>query len=91
DDEVEDEEIEESSDSDSVREDAEDEGPTAEDEDPVARDEGLVAGNEGPGMGVEILSLRGDEAVPEGQQRAAPVVETAASENLGLGYGALRR
>ncbi|GJZ75312.1 hypothetical protein Tco_0639777 [Tanacetum coccineum] len=91
DDEEEDEEIEESSDSDSESEDAEDEGPTAEDEDPAAGDEGLAAGDEGPGMRVESLSLGGDEAVPEGQQRAAPVVETAVGEPLGLGYGALRR
>ncbi|GJT71211.1 hypothetical protein Tco_1030497 [Tanacetum coccineum] len=48
-----DEEIEKSLDSDSVTEDAEDEGPTAEDEDPAAGDEGLPAEDEGPGMGVE--------------------------------------
>ncbi|GKC67070.1 hypothetical protein Tco_1099668, partial [Tanacetum coccineum] len=67
DDEEEDEEMEESLDSDSVSEDAKDEGPTTEDEDPAAEDEGLAAGDEGPGMGVESLSLGGDEAVPEGQ------------------------
>ncbi|GJT46484.1 breast cancer susceptibility 2 homolog B-like protein [Tanacetum coccineum] len=33
----------------------------------------------------------GDEVVPEGQQRAAPVVDTAVGEPLGMGYGALRR
>ncbi|GJV18933.1 hypothetical protein Tco_1367953 [Tanacetum coccineum] len=43
-------EIEESMDSDSMSEDAEDEGPTAEDEDHAAEDEGLIAGVEGPGM-----------------------------------------
>ncbi|GKC35168.1 hypothetical protein Tco_1047552 [Tanacetum coccineum] len=43
-------EIEESIDSNSVSEDAEDEGPTTEDEDPAAEDEGLTAGVEGPGM-----------------------------------------
>ncbi|GKG45331.1 hypothetical protein Tco_0495409, partial [Tanacetum coccineum] len=37
------------------------------------------------------LGLGGDTAVPEGQQRAAPVVETAMGKPLGLGYGALRR
>ncbi|GKD77241.1 hypothetical protein Tco_1339862, partial [Tanacetum coccineum] len=73
----EDKEIEESLDSDSVSEDAKDEGPTAEDEDPVTGDEGLAVAEEGPGMGVESLTLRGDEAVPEGQQRAAPVSKTA--------------
>ncbi|GKE73850.1 hypothetical protein Tco_1535891 [Tanacetum coccineum] len=90
DDEEEDEEIEESSDSDSKSEDAEGEGPTAEDGDPAAGDEGLAAGDEGPSMRGESLSLGGDEAVPEGQQRAAPVVEKAVGEPLGLGFGALR-
>ncbi|GKC62202.1 hypothetical protein Tco_1089800 [Tanacetum coccineum] len=55
----------------------EDEGPAAEDEDPAAGDEGLAAGDEGPGMRVESLGLGGNAAVLEGQQRAAPVVETA--------------
>ncbi|GKE23504.1 hypothetical protein Tco_1435016 [Tanacetum coccineum] len=91
DDEEEDKEMEESLDSDSVSEDAEDEGPTAEDEDPAARDEGLAAGDEGPGMGVESRSLGSDEAVLEGQQRAASVAKTAVDEPLGLGYEALRR
>ncbi|GJU09631.1 hypothetical protein Tco_1132027 [Tanacetum coccineum] len=50
DDEEEDEEIEESMDSNSVSEDAEDEGPTAEDEDPAAEDEGLTTGVKGPDM-----------------------------------------
>ncbi|GKC38387.1 hypothetical protein Tco_1050771 [Tanacetum coccineum] len=49
DDEEEDKEIEESLDSDSVSEDAEDEGPTAEDEDPAAGDEGLTTRAEDPG------------------------------------------
>ncbi|GKA10444.1 hypothetical protein Tco_0689877 [Tanacetum coccineum] len=57
DDDEEDEEIEESMDSDSVSEDAEDEGPTAEDEDPAAEDEGLTAGVEGPGMDDEGYGL----------------------------------
>ncbi|GKB54402.1 hypothetical protein Tco_0905155, partial [Tanacetum coccineum] len=105
DDDEEDEEIEESLDSDSVSEDAEDEGPTAEDEDPAAGDEGLAAGVEGLGMDDESrglddeghsvesdgLGLEEEEAVPGGQQQAAPVVGTAVSAPLGLGYGALRR
>ncbi|GJU15993.1 hypothetical protein Tco_1143959 [Tanacetum coccineum] len=91
DDEEEDEEMEESSDSDSMSEDAEDEGPTEEDEDPATGDEGLVVGDEAPDMEVESLSLGKDEAIPEGQHRAAPVVETAVGGPLGLGYGALRR
>nr|GEX93062.1 hypothetical protein [Tanacetum cinerariifolium] len=62
-----------------------------EDEDPATGDEGLAARDEGPGIRVESLGLGGDEVVPEGQQRAAPVVETAMGEPLGLGYEALRR
>ncbi|GJT00137.1 hypothetical protein Tco_0821306 [Tanacetum coccineum] len=77
DEEDEDEEVEESLDFDSESEDVENEGPTAEDEDPAAGDECLAAGDEGPVMIVESLGLGGDEAVPRGQQRAAPVVETA--------------
>nr|GEZ46610.1 hypothetical protein [Tanacetum cinerariifolium] len=86
----EDEVVEENSDSDSKSEDAEDQGPIAKDEDPAAGDEGLDARDEGPSFRVESLSLGGDETIPEGQQRAAPVVETAVGEHLGLGYGALR-
>ncbi|GKB76233.1 hypothetical protein Tco_1260716 [Tanacetum coccineum] len=70
------EEVKESSDSNSESEDAEDEGPTIEDEGLAAGDEGLDAGDEGPGIRVESLSLGGDEVVPEGQQRAALVMET---------------
>ncbi|GKB68231.1 hypothetical protein Tco_0929643 [Tanacetum coccineum] len=79
----EDEELEESSNSDSESEVAkdegpivEDEGPAAEDEGPAVGDEGLAAGDEGPGMRVESLGLGKDEAVPEGQQRASPVMKT---------------
>ncbi|GKE71891.1 hypothetical protein Tco_1529963, partial [Tanacetum coccineum] len=82
--EEEDVEAEESSDFDSESEDAEDEGP-------AAGDEGLAVGYKGPGMRVESLGLGGDEAVPKGQQWAAPVVKTTVGEPLGLGYGALRR
>nr|GEU52389.1 reverse transcriptase domain-containing protein, chloroplastic [Tanacetum cinerariifolium] len=82
--------VEESLDSDSESEDAEDEGPITEDKDPVAGDEDLAMGDEGPGMGVESLGLGGDEVVPKGQQRAAPVVETTIGEPLGLRYMALR-
>ncbi|GKA94469.1 hypothetical protein Tco_0816507, partial [Tanacetum coccineum] len=57
DDDEEDEEIEESLDSDSVSEDAEDEGPTAEDEDPAAGDEGLAVGVKGPGTDDESYGL----------------------------------
>ncbi|GJS15279.1 hypothetical protein Tco_0409751 [Tanacetum coccineum] len=77
------EEVEESLDSDSNSEDAEDEGLAAEDEGPVARYEGLATGDEGLGMRVESLSLGGDEVVPEGQQRATLVVETAVGQSSG--------
>ncbi|GJW59899.1 hypothetical protein Tco_0109234 [Tanacetum coccineum] len=91
DDEEEDEEMEESSDSDSVSEDAEDEGPIAEDKDLAAGDEGLAAGDDGPGIGVESPSLGGDDDIPEGQPRATPIMKTTVGKPLGLGYGALRR
>ncbi|GJV27080.1 hypothetical protein Tco_1383528 [Tanacetum coccineum] len=57
DDDEEDEDIEESLDSNSVSEDAEDEGPTTEDEDPAAGDEGLATGVEGPGTDDESHGL----------------------------------
>ncbi|GKA20377.1 hypothetical protein Tco_0700366 [Tanacetum coccineum] len=57
DDNEEDKEIEESIDSDSMSEDAEDEGPTVEDEDPAAEDEGLTTGVEGPNMDDEGYGL----------------------------------
>ncbi|GKA39815.1 hypothetical protein Tco_0732408 [Tanacetum coccineum] len=44
-------------------------------------------GLEGEGLGLE----EEEEAAPEGQQQAVPIVDTAASEPLGLGYGAARR
>ncbi|GJX05094.1 hypothetical protein Tco_0191010 [Tanacetum coccineum] len=48
-------------------------------------DEGPCAEDEGYGLEIE------EEVVPEVQQLAAPVVDTAAGEPLRLGYGALRR
>ncbi|GJY88891.1 hypothetical protein Tco_0503519 [Tanacetum coccineum] len=57
DDDEEDEEIEESLDSDSVSEDAEDEGPTAKNKDPATGDEGLTARVEGPGTDDESYGL----------------------------------
>nr|GEY57015.1 hypothetical protein [Tanacetum cinerariifolium] len=44
----------------------------------------------GLGTRVKSLDLGGDAAVPEGQQRAASIMETAMGEPLGLGYEALR-
>ncbi|GJT79642.1 hypothetical protein Tco_1053984 [Tanacetum coccineum] len=84
----------------------EDKGLIVEDEDPAAGDEGIDVGDEGPGIGVkscglddEVHSVESDglglgeeeEVVPEGQPQAVPVVGTAVSAPLGLGYGALRR
>ncbi|GKF92403.1 hypothetical protein Tco_0279122 [Tanacetum coccineum] len=68
----------------------EDDGLTAKDEDSAAGDKGLAAGDEGPGMGVGLSLGEEEEVVPEGQQQAVPVVGTAVSAPLGLGYGALR-
>ncbi|GKF15359.1 hypothetical protein Tco_0056821, partial [Tanacetum coccineum] len=56
-DDEEDEEIKESMDSDSISEDAKDEGLTAKDDDPAAEDEGLTVGVEGPGMDDEDYGL----------------------------------
>ncbi|GKB19951.1 hypothetical protein Tco_0853874, partial [Tanacetum coccineum] len=70
-------------------EDAKEEGPTVEDEDPTAGDEGLAIGDEGPGMGVEYLGLGGDEAVPEGQQRAAPVGQMPSIFEVGQSFGSM--
>ncbi|GJU62057.1 hypothetical protein Tco_1243892 [Tanacetum coccineum] len=86
----EDEEVEEISDYNSKSKDAKDEGPTAGDEGPAIEDEGLAARDGDPSMRVESFDLVGDEAIPKGQQRAAPVVETSVGEPLGLGYRALR-
>ncbi|GJX22148.1 hypothetical protein Tco_0226593 [Tanacetum coccineum] len=68
---------EDSLDSDSGCEGAEDEGPAAGDEDPGMRDEGFGLGE--------------DEVVPKGQQQVASVVETTVEEPLGLGFRVLRR
>ncbi|GKD51071.1 hypothetical protein Tco_1280047, partial [Tanacetum coccineum] len=68
----------ESSDSDTKREGSNDKGSDLE-------DEGYGSKEEGPGSKEE------EEAVPKGQQQAVPVVDKAANEPLGLGYGALRR
>nr|GEW83231.1 hypothetical protein [Tanacetum cinerariifolium] len=56
----EDEEIEESSDSDSESEDVEDEGTTVEDVDPSIEDVGLAARIEGPGVDDESYGLDGE-------------------------------
>ncbi|GJY41963.1 hypothetical protein Tco_0429233 [Tanacetum coccineum] len=94
-DELGDEEV--SLDSDSGSEDAEDEGPAAGDEDPGLDDKGYGLDDKSRGIDDEGHSVERDglgleeedEAVLEGQQQAAPVVETTMGEPLGLGYGAL--
>ncbi|GJR97464.1 hypothetical protein Tco_0269638 [Tanacetum coccineum] len=54
-------------------------------------DEGHSLDDEGRSVESDGLSLEGkEEVVPEGQQRAASVMETAVGEPLGLGYEALR-
>ncbi|GJU86357.1 hypothetical protein Tco_1293903 [Tanacetum coccineum] len=85
DDDEEDEEIEESMDSDSVSEDAEDEGPTAEDEDPAAEDEGLTAGVEGPGMDDEGYGLDDESHGRDDESRGIDdEVHSVESDGLGL-------
>ncbi|GJW76594.1 hypothetical protein Tco_0138276 [Tanacetum coccineum] len=54
-------------------------------------DEDRGLDDEGHGLEGEGLGLEGEEAAPEGQQQAVPVVGTAVSEPLGLGYKAARR
>ncbi|GKE51122.1 hypothetical protein Tco_1486278 [Tanacetum coccineum] len=65
-----------------TKEDEEDESSDVDDE---RESQGLD--DEGQGLDDEGHE---EEVVPEGQQQAVPVVETAASEPLGLGYGGLR-
>ncbi|GJT43586.1 hypothetical protein Tco_0952301 [Tanacetum coccineum] len=60
--------------------DSNSESEGTKDEGPTAEDEDHAAGDKG-----------GDAAVPEGQQRVAPVVKTAMGKPLGLGFVALRR
>ncbi|GJU57482.1 hypothetical protein Tco_1235248 [Tanacetum coccineum] len=79
--------------------DADDERERSDDEDHGSNDEGHGSDDEGHGLGDEdnILDDKGlgleeeEEAAPEGQQQAVIVVYIAASEPLGLGYGAARR
>ncbi|GKC29437.1 hypothetical protein Tco_1036731 [Tanacetum coccineum] len=71
--------------------DADDEGERLNDEDRGLDDEGHGLDDEGCGLEGEGLGLEEEEAAPEGQQQAIPVVDTATSEPLGLGYRADRR
>ncbi|GJU94461.1 hypothetical protein Tco_1319217 [Tanacetum coccineum] len=54
-------------------------------------DESHGLDDEGQGLEDEGLRMEEEEAAPEGQQQAVLVVDTAASEPLGLGYKAARR
>ncbi|GKB71750.1 hypothetical protein Tco_0933162 [Tanacetum coccineum] len=97
DDDEDDEEIEESMDSDSVSEDAEDEGPTAEDEDPVAEDKGLTTGVKGPsiddeghglddesrGIDGEGHSVESDRLVLEEEEEVVPRGQQQAASVVG--------
>ncbi|GKE62555.1 hypothetical protein Tco_1512922 [Tanacetum coccineum] len=80
-------------------EDTEEDGENESSDSDVEREvHGL--GDEGHGLDDEVHSLEDaglgskeeeEEAVPEGQQQAAPAADTAVSEPLGLVYRALRR
>ncbi|GKA30294.1 hypothetical protein Tco_0716599, partial [Tanacetum coccineum] len=68
------------------------EGPGMDDKSYGLDDESRGLDDEGHGVESDGLGLEEEEeAVPEGQQQAAPIVGTAVSAPLGLGYGALRR
>ncbi|GJY23897.1 hypothetical protein Tco_0397555, partial [Tanacetum coccineum] len=83
--EEEDEEIEESMDSNSVSEEAEDEGPNAKDEDPTAEDKGLTAGVEGPGMDDESYGLDDEGHGRDDEGRGIDdEVHSVESDGLGL-------
>ncbi|GKE02676.1 hypothetical protein Tco_1390659, partial [Tanacetum coccineum] len=84
DDDEEDEEIEESMDSDSMSEDARDEGPTTEDEGPAVKDEGLTARVEGPGMDDEGYGLE-DESHGRDDESRGIDEEGHSVESDGLG------
>nr|GFA47549.1 hypothetical protein [Tanacetum cinerariifolium] len=61
-------------------------------EEDTDEDEGHGLDDEGHGSDDKGHRVESDklEVVPEGQQRATPVVETVIGKPLGLGYGALR-
>ncbi|GKF92671.1 hypothetical protein Tco_0279390, partial [Tanacetum coccineum] len=54
-------------------------------------DESRGLGDESHSVESDGLGLEEEEVVPRGQQQAAPVMRTAVSAPLGLGYKALRR
>ncbi|GKB76177.1 hypothetical protein Tco_0943072 [Tanacetum coccineum] len=71
--------------------DDEREGQGLDDEGQGLDDEGQGLDDEGQGLEDEGPGMEEEEAAPEGQQQAVLVVDTAASEPLGLRYGAARR
>ncbi|GKE72839.1 hypothetical protein Tco_1534880 [Tanacetum coccineum] len=88
-------EEDESSDADDKREresqGLDDEGQGLDEEGQGLDDEGQGLDNDGQGSEDEGLGMEEEEEVtPEGQQQAVPVIDTAVSEPLGLGYEAAR-
>nr|GFC50506.1 hypothetical protein [Tanacetum cinerariifolium] len=83
----------ESSDSDAEREGRglDDEGHALDDEGYGLDNEGHGLDDEGHGLEDEGPGSEEEEAAPKGQQQAVPVMDTAASEPLGIGYEELRR
>nr|GFA17243.1 hypothetical protein [Tanacetum cinerariifolium] len=68
-----------------------DESYSLDDESHGVDDESHGLDEEGRGVEIDGLGLEEEEeAVPGGQQQAAPVMRTVVSMSLGLGYGALR-
>nr|GEW17575.1 hypothetical protein [Tanacetum cinerariifolium] len=68
-----------------------DESYGLDDESHSVDDESRVLDDEGWGVEIDGLGLKGEEeAIPGGQQQAAPVVRTNLSAPLGHGYEALR-
>ncbi|GKD48068.1 hypothetical protein Tco_1277044 [Tanacetum coccineum] len=65
--------------------------PGMDDESHGLDDESRGLDDEGHSVESDGLGLEEEDDVPGGQQHAAPVVGTAVSAPLGLGYGALRR
>ncbi|GJT18047.1 hypothetical protein Tco_0876753 [Tanacetum coccineum] len=61
-----------------------------EEGDDVEEDEKMEECSDSDSVSEDTEDEGGDESVPEGQPRAAAVVETAVGEPLGLGYEALR-
>ncbi|GKF50232.1 hypothetical protein Tco_0146699, partial [Tanacetum coccineum] len=78
-------EIEESLDSDSVGEDAKDEGSTIEDEDPAVGDEGLAARVKGPGMDDKSYDLDDESHGMDDKGRGLDdEIHSVESDGLGL-------